>query len=150
VALLARDSGASILDLEYRRVTTAPGTYLDGGLRRRVQKRVLDQDPAELERAQLVGLREDGAVEASGQRVPGRRRHRAELLDQVACQRTEVDGLAVNRESPCVEPGQVEQVRGELGQAVDLLAHGGEEFPSRRLVQVLVVEELEEAAEREE
>ena len=50
VALFARDSGASILDLEHRSVTTAPSAHFDCSLGRRVQERVLDQDPAELER----------------------------------------------------------------------------------------------------
>ena len=49
-----------------------------------------------------------------------------------------------------IEPREVEQVGRELRQALHLLAHGRDELPPRRLVELLVVEQLEEAAEREE
>ena len=56
----------------------------------------------------------------------------------------------VDRQPAGVEPREVEQVGRELRQAVDLLAHLREELVARRLVEPRVVEQLEEAAEREE
>ena len=49
-----------------------------------------------------------------------------------------------------VHPREVEQVGGEVREAVDLAAGRGEELRPRRLVEILVVEQLEEAREREE
>ena len=49
-----------------------------------------------------------------------------------------------------VEAGEIEEVRREPGQAVDLLAHAHQELEPGRLVELGVVEQLEEAAEREE
>ena len=62
----------------------------------------------------------------------------------------EVDGLGHRRQPPRVEPGQVEQVGGELREPRHLLAHRGEELLARRRVEPRLLEQLEEAAEREE
>ena len=55
----------------------------------------------------------------------------------------EVDRLALDAQAAGVEAGEVEQLAGELRQAVDLLAHANEELLLRGVVEVLVVEELE-------
>ena len=47
-------------------------------------------------------------------------------------------------------PGQVEQVDGQLLQALHLLAHRVHELAPRLLVEVLVLEQLDEAGQRED
>src|SRR5205823_5723724 len=49
-----------------------------------------------------------------------------------------------------LEPRQVQQARRELAEAVDLLVELAEEAFARLVVEVLVLEQLEEAAERED
>jgi hypothetical protein len=56
----------------------------------------------------------------------------------------------VQLDVPRVEAREVEQLDSQLLQAGDLLAHGGEELEARLLVEILVVEQLEEAAQRED
>ncbi len=72
------------------------------------------------------------------------------LTGAVLRDRREVDVLAGHRDPACVEARQVEQVCCELGEAVDLLAHRGEEPVARRRVGVVLRRQLEEAAERRE
>ena len=62
----------------------------------------------------------------------------------------EVDRVPVDAKTPGIEPREVEQLAGELRQAVDLLPHPAQELESRRIVEVLVHEQLEMPAEREE
>ena len=62
----------------------------------------------------------------------------------------EIDRLVLDPHPAGVEPGEVEQVRGELRQPVDLLAHRLQELLPRLLVEILVRHQLQEAAEREE
>ena len=52
--------------------------------------------------------------------------------------------------APGVEARQVEEILREPLEPVDLLAHRLEELRARRLVEILVGEQLEEAAQREE
>ena len=82
--------------------------------------------------------------------VPFRSATRAELGADDPRDLAEVDGLVLDVHPARVEPGEIEQVGGELRQPVDLLAHRLEELLPRRLVDVLVRHQLEEAAEREE
>ena len=99
-----------------------------------------------------------GSPTACGAAVPGsdlervvvRERHRTELVGDRLCERLEVEDLGLEADPAGVEPGQVEQVSGQPGQAGNLLAHRREELAARVLVEVLVVHQLEESAEREE
>jgi hypothetical protein len=77
-------------------------------------------------------------------------RARAELRDELAGERAQVERLLLHRQPARVEAREVEQLRRELRQPVDLLAHLAEELAPGGLVQVGVLEQLEEAAEREE
>jgi hypothetical protein len=63
---------------------------------------------------------------------------------------TERDGLSRHLELAGVEPRQVEQLGRELRQPLHLFPHAQEELSSGRLVELLVGEQLEEAAQREE
>jgi len=49
-----------------------------------------------------------------------------------------------------VQSREVEQIGGELRQPRNLFVHRGEELPPGRLVQLLIRQQLQEAAEREE
>ena len=77
-------------------------------------------------------------------------REGVELVDEELGDAREIDGLAFDSESAGIEARQVEQLGGELRQPFDLLAHAGEELLPGCLVHVLVVEELEVPAQREE
>ena len=52
--------------------------------------------------------------------------------------------------APGIELGEVEQVGGQLGQTLDLLAHRVHEFGPLLGARVLVLEQLDEAAEAED
>ena len=56
----------------------------------------------------------------------------------------------LHRHRAGVELGEVEQVGGELGQAVDLLAHRAHELGPLLGARVLLFEQLDEAAEAED
>ena len=75
---------------------------------------------------------------------------RLKALDELTGRRGHVDRLRLEPELPGVEPREVEQVRREPRQAVDLPAGRLQEVAPRSLVEILVGEELEEAAERKE
>src|SRR5207247_3189702 len=62
----------------------------------------------------------------------------------------QVDGLALDAQPACVEAREIEELAGELRQAVDLLAHSAQQLLLRGLVEILVDEKLQMAAEREE
>ncbi len=112
---------------------------------------VLDQQSADLQDAFGIADRLRAAVTRSHlERVVVRERHRAELLGDRSRERLELEDLALEADPAGVEPREVEQVRGQPGQAGDLLAHRRQELAARVLVEVLVVHQLEEAAEREE
>jgi hypothetical protein len=49
-----------------------------------------------------------------------------------------------------IDPGQVEQIRRELREPVRLLAHPHQELTLRLRIEILVLHQLEEAAERED
>ena len=62
----------------------------------------------------------------------------------------QVDRLALDAQAAGVEAGEVEELAGELRQAVDLLAHANEELPLRGVVEILVGQELQVARQGEE
>ncbi len=70
-------------------------------------------------------------------------RHRAREL-------REVHGLGVKLDRPGVEPRQVEQVHRQLLEARHLLAHRLQELTPGLLVEILVLEQLHEPAQRED
>ena len=74
----------------------------------------------------------------------------AELARHVARQRAEVDAVDRHHDAAGVELGEVEQVGGELGQSLDLLAHRAHELGPLLGARVLLVEQLDEAAEAED
>ena len=82
--------------------------------------------------------------------VPALERNGRELRRGGSRHLVEGDGLAVEVYVPGVQAREVEQLGCELLQPLYLLAHRGEELASRLLVQLLVVEQLEKAAERED
>ena len=58
--------------------------------------------------------------------------------------------LALDPDPARIHPGEVEQVGGEVRQPVDLAPRRREELAAGALVEILVVEQLEEAGDREE
>src|SRR5690348_16266094 len=78
------------------------------------------------------------------------RRRGLELLGHRPREVREVDALLVQLYRSGVEPREVEEVDRELLQPIDLLGHGGEELVAGRLVELLVLQQLDEAAERED
>src|SRR3954454_5957310 len=74
----------------------------------------------------------------------------AEFLRERVGETDEVDPLALDRQAAGIEAREVEQLRGELRQAVDLLAHGGHELRLRLWIQLFIRHQLEEATEGEE
>ena len=82
--------------------------------------------------------------------MAGRLGERRQLVAEHPCGVGKHDLLVLDAEPAGVHAGEVEQVGGELRQAVDLLARRREEARPRLLVEVLVGHQLEEAREREE
>ena len=78
------------------------------------------------------------------------REPRVELAGDGAGELGEVHRLGVQLDRPGVEPRQVEQVHGQLLEPLHLLAHRLEELAPGVLVEVLVLEQLDEAAQRED
>jgi hypothetical protein len=80
--------------------------------------------------------------------VGGQRR--GELGRDVLGQLADVGGLGAQLERSGLQAREVQQLGGELAQAVDLLAQLGQEGGACLLVELLVLEQLQEAAERED
>ena len=120
--------------------------------RRVVPDGVVEQRPAHLlhpqlvpDRVRQVGVRlhqRDAAAMADGQP--------AELAHQPTRRGGHVDRLVLHRHGVGVQPRQVEQVGGELGEAVHLLPHLLQERGPRLVVEILVVQQLHEPAQREQ
>ena len=117
---------------------------------RRVHERVVDERAADLEHAQLVAARDRAPFDATSSGWSFRSATARELLRDELRDRAQVDRLVLDPHPAGIETREVEQVRRQLRQPVDLLAHRLEELLPRRLVQILVRHQLEEAAEREE
>ena len=62
----------------------------------------------------------------------------------------QVDPLGAQLQRARLQPREVEQPRRQLAQALDLRAHLPEELPPRLLVELLVLDQLQEAADRED
>src|SRR5207244_8401607 len=75
---------------------------------------------------------------------------RRELAHNLVRQPLEVDGLSLQSQLACVEAREIEQVDGELLEPRDLRDRLRQELAACGLVEVLVVEQLEEASEGEE
>ena len=120
--------------------------------RRCVPHGVVEQGASDLLDALLVayapGRRRRRACEDDPAAVP--RAEPAELPHERARGRGQVDGLADEADGAGVEPAQVEQVARELRQATHLLAGGLHELDPGLRVEVLLGQELEKPAEREE
>jgi hypothetical protein len=115
-----------------------------------VAQGVLDQRATDLKRPLGVGQDDRVLLDCQLERVVGGQCHCAELVHERARHRGQLEGLALDSQAPRIEPRQVEQIGGELLEPLHLLAHRVEELVARLLVEVLVPEELEEPAEREE
>ena len=112
-------------------------------------ERVLDECPPDPENPLLVaqGRRVAGQ---DLQRMPARVRDRPELVPQIVRDLGEVDRPSVDAQAPGIQPREVEEILREPLEAVDLLPHRLEELPPRRLVELLVRQQLDEPAKREE
>ena len=113
-------------------------------------KCVLDESAPDLENPRLIAEAGRNAVDLGLEAMIAPLGTSLELLDEELRDVREIDGITVDTEAPCVEPGEVEQLAGELGQAVDLLPHPAQELALGRIVEILVQEQLQMAAEREE
>ena len=77
-------------------------------------------------------------------------RQAAELAHQAAGGGGQVDRLVRDLDRAGIQPGQVEQIGGELGQPADLLVHLAQELLAGGLVEIGVVQQLQEAGQREQ
>ena len=118
---------------------------------RRVHERVLDERPGDLEHPLLVA---EHAAAVSGDQLERPRRSVRETAANssttVSATSARSTGLASTVQLPRVRAREVEQLGRELRQPVDLLAHRRQELGARLVVQLLVGQQLEEAAEREQ
>ena len=112
---------------------------------------VVEQDTKHLRDPLRIAVELDRLV---AQLEPHRRlvalRQRRELGGHLARQLADVGRLRPQLERTRFEPREVEQLGRELAHAVDLAAQLVEELAPRVLVEVLVGEQLEEPAERED
>src|SRR6266511_3439904 len=144
------DPRTVVLDGQDRSSVLAGGPYADARPAGRVTKRILDQRAADLEDPLLVAEAGRTAVDLGLEPVLAALGEGFELVDEKLGDPRQIHGLVVDAETTRVEAGEVEQLAGELRQALDLLAHAGEELAAGLLVQVLVEEQLEVPAQREE
>src|SRR5437867_258200 len=99
---------------------TLRGDDQDARPGRRVPNRVLDQDAADLEDALLVREGHERTFRVDDEHVVGALGDGAKLLADRSGRRRDVDRRARDGELPRVEARQIEEVRGELRQAVHL------------------------------
>ena len=108
-------------------------------------------DAADLEHALLVAEAASAASVERLERVTGGLRAAASNSSTSSSRDLgQVDRLLLDAEAAGVEAREVEQVGRELRQPLDLLAHRARNSRRVSLVEVLVVEQLEKAAERED
>ena len=144
--ILGRNAGAVVLHLEHAASHRAPDTRVPAGVctsafstsarpicRTRCSSPVTHA-PSEASSSSGRPPAADSAVNSS---------------TTVSADLREIDRLAAHLQPPRVDPREVEQLGRQLGQPVDLLAHRREELSARRLVELLVAQQLEEAAEGE-
>ena len=115
-----------------------------------MHERVVDEDPADLKSSLLVAERRRLGAVLDRQLVPGGQRDSAKLVRQDLGERREIDVLLLDLQPAGVEPRKVEQVRGQLRQARNLLPHRRHELALRLRVEILVGHQLQETAEGEE
>jgi hypothetical protein len=113
-----------------------------------VHEGVVDERAADLQHALPVAERDAGVRRAHLERPSTPAGHGGELVGEVLGDRAERDGLAVEPHRPCVEAGEIEEVGRELREALDLLGRRLEELGAGLRIELLVAEQLEEAAER--
>jgi hypothetical protein len=82
--------------------------------------------------------------------VLGRLRHGPELVRDEPRGRSEVERHDLHLQLARVEAREVEEIRRQPGQPVDLVPHLGEELLPDGRIHALVVQELDEAAQGEE
>ena len=111
---------------------------------------VVDERPADLEHALPVAEGNAGAGRAHLEQPPAAAGDGGELLGEVLGDRAELDRLVIEPHRAGIEAGEIEQVGRELRKPLNLLARDLEKLGSGLLVEILVAEELEEAAERED
>ena len=115
-----------------------------------MHERVLDERAADPQDAALVPEGRRAAVRLELERMAGGDGDRPELVGERLRQLAQVDALPLDVHAPGVEARQVEEILRQPLEPVDLLAHRLEELRACRLVEVLVGQQLEESAEREE
>ncbi len=113
-------------------------------------RRVLHEDPRDLEHALLVRERDGRPVHVGGERMLAGLGPRAELLADGAGALGDVDLRLLDGELVGIEARQVEEVGRQFRQARHLRAHLLDELLPVCRVDVLVGHQLEKAAEREE
>src|SRR5712691_3348685 len=149
--MLRRDAGPFILHGQENRAVPARGSQPNRRARRGVNDCVLDEYPTDLQRTFLVSERRRlWAAAVDAKIVAARTGDRAEFVDERLGEHRHVDGITLYAEAAGIEAGEVEQIRRELRQPLDLLAHGRHELRLRLRIELLVRHQLEEAAEREE
>ena len=145
------DPEAAVGDLQANVPVAAGGRNPNPGAGRRVAQRVVEQDPQHLGDALRIALeldllrtqveRDVGLVARGGRRELGR-----DLARELA----DVGRLRPQLQRARLQPREVEQLDGEPVHPVHLAADLLQERAPRLLVEILVGEQLEEAAERED
>ena len=117
----------------------------------RVGEGVVEEDTDDLPHPFRVGGRHHRVVGgAELEPRPAEVGARPELAGHLAGELGEVDAARAHHDAAGVELGEVEQVGRQLRQAVDLLAHRADELCALLGGRVLVLEQLDEAAEAED
>ena len=148
---LVSDARAVVADAEPHGAVLACRGDDDAGPGGGVCERVVDQDPQDLRHALRIAdgldrLVADAQLELGCVLVERGCKLRRHARREIA----EVGRLGTQLERAGLQARQVEQVGGELAEPRDLLAHDRDELAPRLVVEVLVLEQLEEAAERED
>ena len=149
LAQLGGHAGAVVLHGQQDVAVLRRDTRAHVRARRRVPDRVLDENSTDLEDAKLVCER-DRALTFVLELVLRGCRSRSELVDEVPAESVEVDRLAFHVQTAGIQPREVEEVGCELRQPVHLVPHRFEELTAGRLVELLVVEQLQEARQGEQ
>ena len=114
-------------------------------------KRVVDQDPHDLRQPLRIARRIERTLGHSQPQLGVLlRRRRRELAGDHAAERADVGGLGAQLERSGLQAREVQQVGRQLAEPVDLPADLLDERAPRLVVELLVGEELEEPAQRED
>ncbi len=111
---------------------------------------VLHQGAPDLEDTLLVAEGRDLGVAGELERVLAGAGDRLELLEEQLGDAAEIHRGPLEMQVAGVEPGEIEELLGELRQALDLLSHADQELAPRRLVELLLGEELQMSSQRKE